>query len=159
MLNLLKPAHAGWLVLVVAVAPHSSRSSALMFCTICPGHAQSYPSSLHLFPSLSGICPVLFTSVPVPFQHSSQSQIHWQVDFFSLLVTLLSSCSHLDLPVVFFPFTSGPCVSVFDPCFKHLFCPWDGLALIKPSINLLSPLLKLPLMFSLLSLQFKHWAW
>lgn len=76
--------------------------------TICPGHAQSYPSSLHLFPSLSGICPALFTSVPVPFQHSSQSRIHWQVDFFSLLVTLLSSCSHLDLPVVFFPFTSGP---------------------------------------------------
>lgn len=103
--------------------------------------------------------PFFLLQSQVPFQHFSQSQIHWQVDFFSLLVTLLSSCSHLDLPVLFIPFTSGSCVSVFDPWLKQLFCPWDGLVLIKPSINLLSPLLKLPLMLSLLSLQVKYWAW
>lgn len=61
-------------------------------------------------------------------------------------------------PCGLFPLHLWSCVSVFDPWFKHLLCPWDGLALIKPSINLLSPLLKLPLMLSLLSLQFKHWA-
>lgn len=133
-----------------------------LHCCSVPS-ALGIPRAIHLpcifFHPCLAFVPFFLLQYQVPFQHFSASQIYWQVDFFSLLVTLLSSCSHLDLPVVFFPFTSCPRVSVFDPWLKQLFCPWDGLVLIKPSISLLSPLLKLPLMLSLLSLQFKYWAW
>lgn len=52
---------------MVAVAfPPPGALHLCLSCTTCPVHAQSYPSSLHLFQSPSGISPILLTSAPGP---------------------------------------------------------------------------------------------